>query len=187
MDEKLLRNLNNRFQAIDRQIRGLVIRNGEVEKLLRSIIDHVNRDAPADQVGMYKEILARNVESATNYANLIIVGGYAGAFAVWQLTKDNLSNLESAIVGSLLLVSISLFAGFEVFKMTTSARLFNRLSEMLDDEGVENQSAAWQQLESWGQNRMAKVWPILLWPTIITGFGAGAALLYLLLRTIWHG
>ena len=77
-------------------------------------------------VKMYSGIFT----SAMAYSNLIIVAGYGAMLAIWNLTKSHLTPGTTQTVAILLIVSIGVFVGFEIFKMVMTAvstLLFSRL------------------------------------------------------------
>src|SRR5229473_781460 len=61
-------------------------------------------------------IIAGAYEKANAYTNLIILAGYAGLFALWQFTKDNLSRTQVLVSALLTLTSITIFVLFEIYK-----------------------------------------------------------------------
>jgi hypothetical protein len=61
-------------------------------------------------------------DKAATYTTVIIFGGYAGFFALWQLTKDYLSKPQALWSALLILVSIVSFISFEVIKMVLITR-----------------------------------------------------------------
>ena len=94
------------------------------ERLAQSIEDILRKQEIDGQVVSLQaqtEVLSRWFQGASTYSNLIIIGGYASILAIWQLTQDYLTRKESLVVGSLVLTSVLLFAGFEVYKMIAQA------------------------------------------------------------------
>src|SRR5258708_28488103 len=84
----------------------------------RRIIDSV--------VDIQIRIIAGAYEKANAYTNLIIVAGYAGLFAVWQFTKDNLSRKQTLISALLIIVSLAIFVIFEIYKAHYTSRLLRQ-------------------------------------------------------------
>jgi hypothetical protein len=77
------------------------------------------------------EIQSKLFDKAVAYSNLIMLGGYAGAFAIWSYTKPQLPERANIIVAFLLGISLAVFIFFEVFKMATNARHFLRVTNDL--------------------------------------------------------
>ena len=107
-----------------------------------------------------------------------MLGGYAGVFALWQLTKNYLSKQATLFTAVLLSISILFYVGYEIFKMIHHAWFIRRLNKLFvtyikESERIYAWKIAWleySRLES-------KVWIIFLVPTVLTGFGAGILLL----------
>lgn len=66
-----------------------------------------------DISGVYKGMY----DSATNYVNIIMAGGYAGAFAIWSLSGDALDTVQRSWAGLWLFISLAVFVLWEVAKM----------------------------------------------------------------------
>src|SRR5438034_479873 len=67
-------------------------------------------------------IIAGSYDKANAYTNLIILAGYAGLFALWQFTKDNLGRTQVLVSGLLFLISITIFVVFEIYKAHYTSR-----------------------------------------------------------------
>jgi len=108
-----------------------------------------------------KETQGDHFERASAYVNIIIAGGYAGAFAVWSLVGDVLSKTQRAWVGMLLLASILVFVMWEVTKMILlafEAQQFVRLTAtepLKIEKTLKDQQAAALRL----QHRLNLGWP----------------------------
>ena len=69
-----------------------------------------------------QKLIAVSYDKAATYTTVIIFGGYAGMFALWQLTKDYLSKPQALWAALLILVSLVSFVLFEVGKMVLVSR-----------------------------------------------------------------
>lgn len=69
-----------------------------------------------------RKIITITFDRAATYTVVVIFGGYAGYFAIWQLSKDYLSRAEALWAALLILVSLLFFVLFEVFKMVSITR-----------------------------------------------------------------
>lgn len=75
------------------------------------------------------KLLTVSYDKAASYTTVIIFGGYAGIFALWQLSKEFLSKEQALWSALLVLVSLLAFVLFEVIKMILVARtVFKKLS-----------------------------------------------------------
>jgi len=70
------------------------------------------------------ELLSNAFERARAYTNLVILGGYAGAFTIWNFSRPILTNHGLVGVALLLTVSLTTFVFFEVFQMYFLTRIF---------------------------------------------------------------
>ena len=55
------------------------------------------------------EIQAAAYDRAAAYSNLILLGGYAGAFALWAYTRDLLTPKATILIALLLAISLATF------------------------------------------------------------------------------
>lgn len=155
---------------------------------INEVVAHVNRLGHASTRQQQKEILSHVYQKASGYTNLVMLGGYASAFGIWQLTKNYLSKEQFLIVGAMIIISIILFAGFEVYKMVSHAFFFRKLNRVLKQEIPENERpAAWQ--IAWDQYsaQESRIWVFFLVPTVLFGFGAGFYLLWLFAMNLAKG
>lgn len=160
----------------------------ELSRSINDVASHVKRFGHASALQQQKEILSHVYQKASGYTNLVMIGGYASAFAIWQLTKEQLTPEQSLIVGFLIVTSVVLFAGFEVYKMIADAFFFRRLNRVLEKEVAEHERGeAWQ--IAWNQHAVAetRMWALFVVPTIFTGFGAGFYLLWLFSMNLVNG
>lgn len=77
------------------------------------------------------EIVTRTFDRATAYTNLIMLGGYAGAFTIWSFTRGDLPKTARILVAVLLGISLCAFVFFETFKMVFTAKTFMRQRGLL--------------------------------------------------------
>ena len=63
------------------------------------------------------DIQTKIFDRAAAYTNLIMLGGYAGGFAIWNFTREILGKQAEVWVALLLTISLATFIFFEVFKM----------------------------------------------------------------------
>jgi hypothetical protein len=64
------------------------------------------------------QIIHAGYDRGAAYTNLVTLGGYAGAFAIWNYTQDDLTKDSRILIALLLGVSLATFVFFEVYKMT---------------------------------------------------------------------
>ncbi len=79
------------------------------------------------------EIQSKLFDRAAAYSNLIMLGGYAGAFTIWANTKAQLSPKANVAVATLLGVSLVVFVLYQVVKMLGHLWHFQRVRRLLSD------------------------------------------------------
>lgn len=78
-----------------------------------------------------KEIVLSSYEQAKSYSNIIMMGGYAGLFAIWSFTKDDLAQWQTMLVGLLAVLSVFSFVLFEIYGVwLRSTQTFNLLNQL---------------------------------------------------------
>ena len=157
-------------------------RNQELVESLNAVIHEQKLTGQIAVIEQQKQILAHIYEKAAAYTNLIMVGGYAGLFAVWQFTRHSLSTTVTLFIAVLAMTSLICFVGFEVYKNVTTSLFLLRLGRVISSHVPEqDRIEAWQLAVTGHATRQAKLWPFFLIPTVTTGFIAGVVLLIALL------
>lgn len=160
----------------------------ELAKSINEVIFHINKLGHASQRQQQKEILSYVYQKASGYTNLVMLGGYASAFAIWQLTKQYMLAWESLTAGLLINCSVILFAGFEVYKMIAHGFFFRRLDRVLKSEIPDHEiPGAWQIAWDDYSAKESRVWLFFLIPTVLTGFGGGFFLLWVFANNLTTG
>ena len=131
------------------------------------------------------EIHSKLFDKASSYSNLILLGGYAGAFTIWNYTKPQLP-LKANIVSAILLgISLAVFIWFEVFKMMVGVFHYRRVTATLTTA-----TSAQDFLEKWRQIELTtakknltstRVWEICLVICAFSGVSGDSSILQLFL------
>ena len=91
--------------------------------------------SPDDDLKKYRDLVidihSKAYDRATAYTNLIMLGGYAGGFAIWNFTRDHLTATASMWVAIFLLLSLTAFILFEIYKMVLSTKHTRTIADML--------------------------------------------------------
>lgn len=72
-------------------------------------------------------------DKSTAYSNLIMVGGYAGAFTIWGNTTDDLTRHANILVATTIGFSLLVFILYQVYKMATHILHFNKIRYIISD------------------------------------------------------
>ena len=107
----------------------------------------------ASQIAEAQErLLTVSYDKAATYTTVIIFGGYAGFFAIWQLSKEYLSKGQALWSALLIMISLLAFVLFEVGKMIFVTKAVLKKASILKDPATRSDPqrllAALQQLES---------------------------------------
>lgn len=126
------------------------------------------------------KINAATYSSAMAYTNLIIIAGYGAMFTVWSFTKAFLSPWIAQTAAILLIVSIGIFIGFEVFKMWSAARSMMSFTRTIGSgttpHGFMAALTAHQTRDQRRAVMLTRVWVPVLVACLVTGYGAGLLL-----------
>lgn len=127
-----------------------------------------------------KQLLAHLYQRSSAYTQLIIVAGYASFFTVWQLTKSYLSKPVVMFTGICILLSVSVFVLYEVWKMISNALLLRSLSILLEKNEVPevDRLSILKRTYTEFSLRDSRVWLCSLIPTLLFGLLPLPILLY---------
>lgn len=174
-------------RCVDRYNQLVSHHNSFAAQIVNSI--RQQRTGSPTQLDYQRSLHAAITEEARKYTNLIMVVGYAGIFGLWQMVRSALTSHSDAIVGISIGLSIMLFALFEVYKMIDGSILAHQLEKLLRNE---TDFSDLERLQAWGKyteeskRRIARSWIWFLIPTVVTGFGAGIYLIFILMSSLWN-
>lgn len=100
------------------------------EMFTKSITDDQAREA-AEITDVYQKIITANIKKSIAYTNLMLFGGYAGFFALWQFTKEFLSRQQVLWAALLVFISLVCFIVFEVVKMLVDTNFNQKKAALL--------------------------------------------------------
>ena len=125
-------------------------------------------------------------DKSSTYTNLVMAAGYAGVFALWSLVREHLLRTEALMVAALLLVSLSAFVFFEIYKIFGVSLAMRRRAQAFDDsidelsrdvdafvkkiERIETENAH-------HELRTGRIWPWSWGVSVVCGLAAVAILL----------
>jgi len=137
----------------------------------------MNKEELQDFIQKQKEIVVSSYEQAKSYSNIIMMGGYAGLFAIWNFTKSDLARWQSMSVGLLALVSVFTFVLFELYGVwLRSTQTFNLLSQLQKAEKLGSFPADYGKQELKRLETLAKVWPFFFFTALGTALIAALIL-----------
>lgn len=132
-----------------------------------------------DFIQKHKEVVRNTYEHAKQYSNLIIFGGYAGLFAVWNFTKDNLSDWQVWTTGLFALASIFIFIVFELYgTWLRSTQVINQMKELEKAEELNKFPEEYGRAERMRIDRFVAIWPYFFFSAVACALIAALILLY---------
>ncbi len=133
----------------------------------------------SDFIQKQKEVITNSYEHAKQYANIITLGGYAGLFSIWNLTKENLASWQSASVAILALLSLLIYIVFELYgAWLRTTQVNNQMSELIEAEELGKFPEKYGEKELARVARLMKIWPFFFFATTSLAFSAAALLIY---------
>ena len=131
------------------------------------------------------KIISATYDKAVSYTNLIVIGGYAGFFGLWSLTKQYLTATQARWAALLMLVSVCIFVFFEVYKMVaTTKALLDRAKILEDPEAKTNPTTLLDKLREYEQAykrhnvSFIRVWWVNVIVAVATALAAIGILLF---------
>lgn len=173
-----------------RQIGGLA------KAISQAAVEAQQKELEASQrktVDVLSEMQGKMADKAAGYTNLILIGGYAGIFTVWSNMKATLPVKASILVASAILLSLTAFMGFEIYKMIFTARRFLRNRHLIMNPGPPQEFAKrlheLQRSESKLPLVYMPLWLCTLAFCILTAIFAGGVLGYNFVASLvgWSG
>ena len=132
-----------------------------------------------------KEITISSFEQSKSYSNIIIFGGYAGLFAVWNFTKSDLEKWQNLTVGLLAITSIIIFVIFELAgAWLRGNQVKNLMAQLEEAEKLEHFPEEYGKNERENAAKFLKVWPYFFFSSVLTGIGAAGVLIYSFIQNL---
>jgi hypothetical protein len=109
--------LINAVHIISAQNAQVAAQNAAIEKQL---------EADREVLHKHQRFVENSFDKAEQYFKAIQLGGYAAFFALWSLTKEWLHPMWASIAAVLMIISVSTFVIWEVYKSTLLALILKR-------------------------------------------------------------
>lgn len=133
-----------------------------------------------------KKLVVTSYEQAKSYSNIIMMGGYAGLFAIWNFTKVHLEKWQSISVGLLALISIFIFVLFEIYgAWVRTTQTFSLLSQLKEVENLGAFPKDYGKQEFKRSEALAKIWPFFFFSALATALLAAFILGWSFVLQLW--
>ena len=166
--------MNNELNKMERRC---VSRHNDLAKHFNAMSQQNTKMQNRENIAAAKEIVSHAYSQANTYSNLIIAAGYVGFFSLWSSIRSDLPEWAILCSGFLILVSLLIFIGFELYKMISAAVQMHKVSTRLQSPNT-NTLYDIQLIQQKCSLNNARAWVFAIIPTVITGFSAGLILLY---------
>lgn len=84
-----------------------------------------------------RKLLVESFDKMIAYTNLLVALGYAGFFGLWTLTQKYITEKQALWAALFMLVSLSFFIFFEVYKTFSMSRMHQKLARILMNPEIE--------------------------------------------------
>ena len=123
-----------------------------------------------------REMITHSYEHGKQYANIIVIGGYAGLFTMWSFTKGQLEKWQVLSVGLCMLLSFIFFLVFELYSSwLRSTQVIRQINELDKAEKLNKLPDEYGKSELNRLSVFLKVWPYFFF--LAVGFALVAALI----------
>jgi hypothetical protein len=128
------------------------------------------------------QLLTETYSHASAYDNVIIVAGFAGFFALWGGTAEDIQRFPRLVTVVLMAAALLLYVTWHMLQMLTRQRFEHKRSEafsLVEDAAAFNarvvdidreQGVAFQ--------KIYRLWPFIFVPSLFFGFSAGGLLAF---------
>lgn len=126
-----------------------------------------------------KEVIANSYEHSKQYANVIVIGGYAGIFAVWNFTKDDLERWQTLASGLCVLSSLLIYIIFELYSSWfRSSQMSRQLKQLEEAERLDRLPEKFGKAEQERAQQFIKIWPYFFFIAVSFALAGASILIY---------
>ena len=150
-----------------------------LEKMLRDQAERALKDDVEKRKTEILRIYSALYDKAATYVNIIMAIGYAGFFAVWSNMKVYMSAFDMRLSALCMLTSVVIFVMWEVAKMYITSANLHQVQDILKFHAeFDAKLIALYQQEAMINVHFMRLWPIVLFLTIVTALVATSILIY---------
>ncbi|MFT4756955.1 MAG: hypothetical protein ACI91R_001605 [Vicingaceae bacterium] len=134
-----------------------------------------------------KELIITSYEHGKQYTNIIIFGGYAGLFTIWNFTKDQLQSWQVLSVGLCILLSLFLYITFELYgSWLRTTQVSNQIKELEEAEKLHELPENYGKSEQARAAKFISMWPYFFFSAIGFALIAAFILIYSFISGLWR-
>jgi len=114
-----------------------------------------------------REMITHAYDQSKQYTNIIVLGGYAGLFTIWNFTKDQLIEWQVFIVGLCMLLSFVFYLVFEIYSSwLRTSQVVRQLKDLEDAEQLGRIPEEYGRSEQKRAKTFIKLWPYFFYPSV---------------------
>ena len=133
------------------------------------------------------ELMTAAFNKGKAYFNMVIVGGYAAFFALWSFVGDLLSDVQRLWSALLIALSIIFFIVWEITQMFSYSRTLLSLAKLVESpQTFAARIHEHNRNEKQSGTKLALIWIVVFWVTVITAFAGAGILLYAFVLGLWQ-
>src|SRR5699024_3698437 len=130
------------------------------ERLEKDDATDTNDDNFQDFINKQKEVITTSYQQGKQYTNIIVLGGYAGIFAIWNLTKEHLLHWHVFTVGLCILASIFMYVAIEVYGgWLRATQVKSQIKELQEAEALHKFPDEYGKREKERVTTFLHIWP----------------------------
>lgn len=140
-----------------------------------------------ERVRRWDEARREMVDRSQRYIQLVFSIGYAGFFAVWSGTRQQLKPWEAAFSAALVTASLLGYLFYEVLSVRMFSLLMVKAVDVITKDWGQFYVTVKQYMEDENaiRTKMVKLGNPVFYFTMVTGFGGGAVLLVAFAKRLW--
>jgi hypothetical protein len=168
--------------------------DSELPDALQAAAQREEERVAAEILDAQIKIVTATYSQAAAYTNLVLLGGYAGFFGLWQLTKEYLARTQILCSALLILVSLLFFVLFEVAKMILVTKSTLRKAKVLESVDATSTPAttlaALREVESsleLSVGPFMRFWGVSVFVSLVTALLAAGILAYAFVAELLSG
>lgn len=139
-----------------------------------------------DVIKQLLEVQSQLFDKSSTYTKLVLGLGYGAFFTMWSGGKQNLRPIELMSSAFLMMVSLLLFIGFEIYQTYFLSRLSMDFARAVNSPDVFGALNEYKNAGAKAQERHFRIWRIVFLATTIPGIMAALILVEAFARSVWR-
>lgn len=143
----------------------------ELQRQFGEIAAREHQRAVDEDIARRAKLVSSMYDEARRYTNIIITLGFAAYFTMLGAFRADVSVLTATGSACLVILSLLIFVGFEVYKIVFTGILFRRYQAALKPGTTLDGLKAIEEVNQASVKTFMRVWSIIIGPCVASGFG----------------